>query len=57
MPPEIIDMVHVGFDPSAALATPDPIEHARELHTAMVISDHAYRMVTGFDDADAPDAD
>lgn len=57
VPPEIIDMVHVGFDPSAALATPDPIEHAQALHAAMVISDHAYRTVTGFGDGDAPDAD
>ena len=47
----------VGFDPSDLVGHPDRKENAKDGHSALVISDEAYRRALGFAEDDAPDGD
>lgn len=53
--PEIARTIFVWFDPSDVIVEEDNSETSLAAHTALVISDKAYRERLGFTDEDAPD--
>lgn len=55
VPPERARDLFVWFDPSDAIAAPDPADNAIEAYRDYLVSDEARRRVQGFTEGDAPE--
>ncbi len=52
--PEWVQRLVLWYDPTELVTHPDRTQDAKDAHSAMVISDKAYRDASGFTDEDAP---
>lgn len=55
--PEDAQKLLVWYDPARLVVRPNKAQDAKDLHASLVISDHALRQATDFDDEDAPEED